>query len=128
MNEKSASQLQIEEREARVEAMENLAMQYTKKRILEFLRDNAKATDKEIFQQVKSEGIPIRAFIHSFITMKAKVKTAVAFKTAQKYFDSLSESMSPLFIAFAIEKGKIKTRFHLEEDAISSLIAEVRKP
>lgn len=127
MNEKSASELQIEEKEARIEAMENLAMQHTKKRILEILRDNPKLENKEILQQVKSEGIPIRAFIHNFITMKANVKTAVSFKIARSYFESLSESMSPLFVAFAVESGKVKTRFHLEENTINSLIAEVRK-
>ena len=127
MSEKSASQLQIEEKEARIEAMEKLAIRHTRIRILEILRDNPKVTDKEILQQVKSEGIPIRAFLHTFITMKtSKVKTAVSFKIAHSYFESLSESMNPLFITFALEQGKTKIKFHLEKATIGSLIAEVR--
>ena len=128
MSQKSASAIQIEEKEARIDAMEDLSISYTKRQIIEALENNPNLTDEQVIKQVKNEGIKINAFLHSYISSKfLDVKTAVSYRIAQSYFESLSKSLYPRFVTFPLVQGKAHIHFRLKEETIRYLIAEIRE-
>lgn len=123
MNEKkelSASALQILERKERIEAMWQLARDVTREQAKKLLEKFPKHTEAQITELVKKEGIPKFPFLHEYLIAKSTVRM----DTAKDYFGSLANRLNPNFFEV---RDKNEPRFHLSEEAIRSLVSELKK-
>lgn len=121
--EKSASELQIEEKLERMRAMKQLAIELTFKQIREEILKNRDL--ETIVKNVSEKGIPINGFLNSYLKEPQHgTKTQVDISTAKKYFAQYSECLEPKdFITFnPKDMEKVHTCFHLPIDMIKELV------
>jgi hypothetical protein len=119
--EKSASELQIEEKLERMRAMKQLVIELTLKQIREEILKNRDL--ETIIKNVSEKGIHTSKFINSYLKEPQHgTKTQVDISTAKKYFEHYSECLEPDFITFnPKDSEKVHTHFHLTIDTIKAL-------
>jgi hypothetical protein len=122
----SASEMQIEEKAKRMQAMIDLAIHETFKQIRE---EKQKSEDLEtIVKNVSEKGINIKEFLHGFIKLKPNqtVKTQVSYDIAKGYFEDFSECAKDErdFITFNAydSKNEKGTHFHLRIEKIREFV------
>lgn len=116
---KSASQLQIEERQERIRKLKNYARSLTMAQIDKFVREHSDWKDEQTREAVKKEGLVRKNFIAHYIVNLVFVKESTA---QQSYYEPLETD--GFFNEF---KGDKKLLFCLSDKEIDKLIAKYRE-